>query len=561
MIQPGWFILCVLTGLLSASTYYVSSSAGNDAYSGLQPDSSWKTLDKVNTFTFRAGDSILFKCNESWRGQLLPQSGADGYPIVYSSFGQGEKPLLIGSRALNSQTDWIEKETNIWQSAQTFAYDIGNIIFNREEFCGVKKWSQSDLQAQSDFYYDPESQHLLIYSISNPAQYYAAIECALTRTIIWEEGVSFVTYKNLAVRYGGAHGIGGGTTAYITVRDCDFSWLGGGELFLNIRYGNGVEFWGSAHDNLVENCCFRQIYDAAMTNQNNNETVQQFNINYRYNQVWDCEQAFEFWCQPETSTMEHIYFENNTCVRAGNGWGHAQRPEPAGRHIMSYTNTAITNDIIIRNNILYKATESCLWISTEFNGVEALQMDYNCYYQPAGTMIYFTGSEYTMSEFSKYISDTGQDPHSLATDPLFVDASANDFHLQQDSPCIDAGDPSSPADADGTRNDMGALYFDQTVSELKNDTGNHPFIFHLGTAYPNPFNPITHIRFSLSRPAHVQVNIYTSTGRLVTKLLDSPRPAGNYQLSWDAKEYASSLYFIRMNVDGLIRTRKVLLVK
>ncbi|RJP78879.1 MAG: hypothetical protein C4524_06035, partial [Candidatus Zixiibacteriota bacterium] len=49
---------------------------------------------------------------------------------------------------------------------------------------------------------------------------------------------------------------------------------------------------------------------------------------------------------------------------------------------------------------------------------------------------------------------------NLSSNPLFVNA-AGDFHLQPASPCIDAGDPASPLDPDGTRTDMGAFYFDQ----------------------------------------------------------------------------------------------------
>ena len=52
---------------------------------------------------------------------------------------------------------------------------------------------------------------------------------------------------------------------------------------------------------------------------------------------------------------------------------------------------------------------------------------------------------------------------NIDADPLFADSENGDYHLTEDSPCIDAGDPNSHPDPDGTRADMGAFYFEQDV--------------------------------------------------------------------------------------------------
>ncbi len=54
--------------------------------------------------------------------------------------------------------------------------------------------------------------------------------------------------------------------------------------------------------------------------------------------------------------------------------------------------------------------------------------------------------------------------HNTQTNPLFVDADNGDYHLTVDSPCIDAGDPDSEPDPDGSRADIGAFYFRQNVA-------------------------------------------------------------------------------------------------
>ncbi|MCF7811460.1 choice-of-anchor D domain-containing protein, partial [bacterium] len=55
---------------------------------------------------------------------------------------------------------------------------------------------------------------------------------------------------------------------------------------------------------------------------------------------------------------------------------------------------------------------------------------------------------------------------NIDTDPLFVDADNGDFHLTENSPCIDTGDPESDDDPDGTRADMGAYYFDHRQASI-----------------------------------------------------------------------------------------------
>jgi len=81
-------------------------------------------------------------------------------------------------------------------------------------------------------------------------------------------------------------------------------------------------------------------------------------------------------------------------------------------------------------------------------------------FAPDGNEIYLDNSviDATYSDIQGGWSGEG----NIDADPLFVDPDNGDYHLQEGSPCIDAGDPNSPLDPDGTIADIGAFYFDQT---------------------------------------------------------------------------------------------------
>ena len=326
--------------------------------------------------------------------------------------------------------------------------DVGNIIFNDEESVGIKVWNEEDMDSQGKFWYDEDRWELCIYSERNPAVCYSNIECALKQHIIDQSGKSYVIYENLALRYGGAHGIGGVSTHHIIVRDCDLSYIGGGDQRggdHTTRYGNGIEFWENAHDNLVERCRLWEIYDAALTNQgaSNNSQV---NIRYRNNVIWNCEYSFEYWDRGEESTTRDIYFENNTCANAGFGWGHSQRSDPNGRHLMFYSNTAKTSEFYVRNNIFHEATQSCLWLYNDWSS--GLNMDNNCWHQSREAMLKWTSEKYTMAQFPDYQREKGQDEHSIVADPRFADVGERDFRPAPGSPVLDPpGMGAIPADA------------------------------------------------------------------------------------------------------------------
>jgi len=97
---------------LGATYYCVDATNGNDNNDGLSLGSAWKTIAKVNSQTFRPGDSVLFKRGEVWRERLIvPSSGKAGAPITFAAYGTGEKPEINGADVI---TEWSLYKGNIY---------------------------------------------------------------------------------------------------------------------------------------------------------------------------------------------------------------------------------------------------------------------------------------------------------------------------------------------------------------------------------------------------------------------------------------------------------------
>jgi hypothetical protein len=68
----------------------------------------------------------------------------------------------------------------------------------------------------------------------------------------------------------------------------------------------------------------------------------------------------------------------------------------------------------------------------------------------------------------------------------------------------------------------------------------------LMSAYPNPFNGQTNIRYDLAKSGFVSLSIVDNYGRELAKLVEAQQQAGSYNIQWNAKGYASGAYFVRL---------------
>jgi len=92
-----------------------------------------------------------------------------------------------------------------------------------------------------------------------------------------------------------------------------------------------------------------------------------------------------------------------------------------------------------------------------------------------------------------------------------------------------------------------------------------PEKFELYDNYPNPFNPVTNIKYTLPEKSKVNLSIYNLTGQRVQTLVQKSQEAGIYTQKWNASNLASGVYFYRIKIQNSAgiktETRKMLLVK
>ena len=99
------------------------------------------------------------------------------------------------------------------------------------------------------------------------------------------------------------------------------------------------------------------------------------------------------------------------------------------------------------------------------------------------------------------------------------------------------------------------------ITGIEDQNKDLPSRFELYQNYPNPFNPSTTIRYSLPKTSFVTLKVYDILGREVGTLVNEQKPAGNYQVEFNASSFASGVYFYKIQAGSFAAVKKLLLLK
>lgn len=88
-----------------------------------------------------------------------------------------------------------------------------------------------------------------------------------------------------------------------------------------------------------------------------------------------------------------------------------------------------------------------------------------------------------------------------------------------------------------------------------------PDAISFSSAYPNPFNPVTMLKYSIPQEMDVEVVVYDMVGRMVSELASGLQEPGSHELQWDASQQSSGIYFVKFQAGSHIETQKLILMK
>lgn len=352
-------ILNTETNVTVTGTKYYVSMTGSDDNDGLSPETPWQTLAHVKKQKFNPGDGVFFKRGDHFRAngtQIILQSG-----VTYSAYGEGEKPVFVGSTDASDPKNWIQTDTkNIYKFRYT-TNDAGCLVFDGGRAWGVIVRNSGGTSIdrgvvhngidepyksggepykgykslKNNLEFTNYENRVHVYSKDgNPAEVFDSVEIMWNLTAIGGGNFENVVFDNIKLFGYGAHGIATGNVKNFTVQNCVFGWIGGSGHPL----GNAVQNWENADGFKIDSCYTYQAYDCAYTTQlttdSSNANVYIKNVEFSNNLAEYVNTGLEVWNAADKTAGTPIHYENvklhNNMVRnVGYGWSH-QRPNKDG---------------------------------------------------------------------------------------------------------------------------------------------------------------------------------------------------------------------------------------
>jgi hypothetical protein len=105
------------------------------------------------------------------------------------------------------------------------------------------------------------------------------------------------------------------------------------------------------------------------------------------------------------------------------------------------------------------------------------------------------------------------------------------------------------------------FHFTTGYAGVTNISNEIPSEYKLFNNYPNPFNPLTKIKFDLPKNSFVKINVYDVNGRIVHEIVNETLNAGRYETEFNAGNLSSGIYYYTISAGEFNETKKMILIK
>lgn len=407
-----------------AATYYVDNCviAGADSNSGTSPSTPWLTLVRVNSASFAAGDSVLFRNGCTWVGELMvSQSGDAGRPLTFGTYGVGTRALIDGTGKPSAVVVYGQSHVTI-DNLELDNGGYADVVFSG---------------GSSDFILS----HCVLrrsgprYWVGPPGyRQGAAVLVNNTRGGTISDNVIVDSYRGIELS-----GYGHVRTDAVHVMENTISYSG----------QTGIDLTDGVTDSIVEH------NDVTYSAQSYDDTAGIYaarsgagNV-IRYNRILNggtssTRSAGIMIDEGSAAALvcgNLIAFNTNGCIDEGSGtpsliynntcYYNNQQHADSGELDVFYSPGA---GVMFKNNVAVASPGKHL--------VEAVPntiLDYNLYYGGLADAFSWGGIAHSY-DFATWQARTTQDTHSpIPSNPLFADANTGDFTLRPDSPAVGRG--------------------------------------------------------------------------------------------------------------------------
>lgn len=431
-----------------ARRFFVDATLGNDVNSGRSPSAAWQTINRVNSANFVPGDQLLFKCGETWAGTTLtiPSAGTPGNMIVMGSYDSGAKPILNGGAAAAINVTALGRgywhiigldlrcTGNVEDGARGIHHRAGAgwdgdvpgwIIEDCDLNCGVKIRGANNIVRNNSFDGAGNGQAQNMLNIEGVVSTGPLIEGNTVANClgrgVWLAG----TGDDPIVRNNTVHDVTvlGGVEGYGIDVDGYGRVISRALIEDNRVYdtdGAGIELENLddgpiCRNNIVSGAGEDGIEVIAYDAHGSVPDMRGVNVGGQVynNLVYECRRGVAVFF---TAGWDFFF---NTIADGG--------PGPGLLIWYGLGGQAQVADLYWEDNIVYG--HATAFISRYDIDILDTQ-DYNCY-----SGAFETDTPFSTRNFAQFQIDTGQEANSMAANPLFVNAAADDYHIQAGSPC------------------------------------------------------------------------------------------------------------------------------